>query len=180
METFIQHLESLEYDPLVDWLASALAGKILLTGRITPDQTPAADLFYLFKDAQGHPDLSRSIRRAVCELIDRFAVAPDWDENGYHKQLLLLAGFMEIAETAKRLAPLVRDQKRFLMLPATARCIMMNTIHDLPGSVDPALWKVAAKADPALLGPIAFSALLRRHLVQDAFAIIRSPFLIIP
>jgi hypothetical protein len=174
METFIQKLEILEYDSLVDWLASALSGRISISGGITPDHAPAADLFHLFKDLQGHLTLPHSIKRAICELLDRFAASPDWEESGYQKQLLLLAGFMHVADTAARLAPLVRDQKRFLRLSAVGRTFVMNVLHDLPGSDDPSIWKLTAKADPALLGSIAFSALLRRHLVQEALAIIQT------
>ena len=174
MEAFIQKLESLDYDSLVDWLASALAGKIPLTGGITPDKAPAADLFHLFKDVQGHLTLPLSIKRAIGELLDRFAASPGWEKNGYQKQLLLLAGFMQVADTAQRLSPLVRDHKRFSKLSPIGRSIVMNTLHDLPGSDDPSLWQIAAKADPTLLGSIAFSALLRRNRVQEAIAIVQT------
>ncbi len=173
METFIQKLEILSYDSLVDWLASALAGKVALSGGITRDQGSAADLFHLFKDLQGHLTLPHSIKRAICELLDRFAASPDWEGNGYQKQLLLLAGFMQVTDTAARLRPLVQDQQRFIRLDPVGRTFVMNILHDLPGSEDPTLWKIAAKADPVLLGSIAFSALLTRHLVRDALSVLQ-------
>lgn len=172
MKTFIKQLESIEFDSLLNWLADALAGNISLPGRGTPDESPSVTLRSLFRQFQGHPTLVRNLEDACRELIHRFSVAPAWSDSGYERELLVLGCFLGLPDIASRLAKLVRKPNHFRQLPLPAQRTVLNTLHDLDGAREPAIWRNAANVDPANLGLIAFSALLRRGLIQEAHSVL--------
>lgn len=172
MKSLVKQLESLEFDQLLDWLADALAGKVSLPGRGTPDESPSVTLRSQFRQFQGHPTLVRNLEDACRELIDRFSSAPAWSASGYEKELLVLSCFLGLPDIASRLAKLVRKPEKFRRLPLPAQRTVLNTLHDLDGAREPAIWRNAANVDPANLGLIAFSALLKRGLVREAQSVL--------
>jgi hypothetical protein len=172
MNPLVKQLELLKFDQLLDWLADTLAGKISLASRGTPDESPSVTLYSLLRQFQGHPTLVRNLENACRELIERFSSAPAWSASGYEKELLVLGCFLGLPDIAPRLAKLVRKPEQFRRLPLPAQRTVLNTLHDLDGAREPAIWRNAAKVDPANLGLIAFSALLKRGLVRDAQSVL--------
>lgn len=174
MNSLVTKLESFDFDQLLNWLANALSGEVSLPGRVSPDETPSVTLRSLLVKFQGHPVLIHNLEDACRELLSRFATAPSWSDSHYESELLMLADFLSLPDAAPRLTRLVKNAARFRSLPSVARRIVLQTLHDLPGTLVPSLWKEAAAIDPVMLGPIAFSALLKRDLVSDALAVLHS------
>lgn len=172
MRTLVKQLERLEFDQLLNWLADALAGKSSLSGRGTPDEAPSVTLRSLLRQFQGHPTLVRNFEDACRELIDRFSSAPTWSDSSYEKELLVLVCFLGLPDIASRLAKVVRKPDLFRTLPLSAQRTILNTLHDLEGARDPAIWRNAANVDPANLGSVAFSALLKRGCVSEALSVL--------